>query len=76
MSDIVKQQVTNANAAGQLNGAISSIQSTQPGSGAYNQAIGKLNGLVTTELNQGVITESTATALRQQVTYLLSFSGS
>jgi hypothetical protein len=73
---IVKNQVVDRTAATALTQAVTNLESTATGSNAYTAALGKLSGLVTSELKQGLITSDTANALRQQTTYLLVFSGS
>jgi hypothetical protein len=52
------------------------VKAAPVGSNTYTQAVSALNGLINSEANQGAISPAATQALRQQVTYLLSFSGS
>ncbi|MFL6115818.1 MAG: hypothetical protein ACJ786_31385 [Catenulispora sp.] len=76
VSSIIAAQIPNAAAAGALNHSLSQLKAAPVGSNGFTEALASLNGLITSELHQGAVSPNTAEALRQQLTYLLSFSGS
>ena len=76
VSSIIATQVPDTTAASALNRSLSQLKALPVGSNRFTQALASLNGLITAEANKGAISPAALEALRQQLTYLLSFSGS